>query len=171
MDHVDCKGTAFLYYQHSQLVGLGCRLYSIMPSQRESWARQWASLREAPLYAPRHRMEIGHCHREGAGNGEFSFVFTRPVNLEHIIVGFSRMSAAFFLSADTARTPTGWYWNFRVDRINCKWRRVQRWMRTMLAKRRQQRALALAMAWHQRLGAGSAISILPPGLAKGLVSC
>ena len=167
MDHLDSKGTAFWYYPHSQLVGLGRRLYSIMPSQRAVWAECWASLGSRVV---RNTIEVGHCHREGVGNGEFSFVFTRPVNLD-IIVGFNSMRATFFLSADTARTPTGWYWNFRVDRINCKWRRVQRWMRTMLVKIRQQRALGFAMAWHQRLGSGSAISILPPELAKGLVSC
>ena len=54
-----------------------------------------------------------------------------------------------------------------IFKVDTKWRRLQRWMRAVATKLKQQRALAFAMAWHQRLGTGSAISIIPPELARG----
>ena len=42
--------------------------------------------------------------------------------------------------------------------------RIQRGLRTALCKRRRERALALMMAWHSRLGSDSLIQCLPNDL-------
>ena len=73
------------------------------------------------------------------------------VDVKRIDVAFEEESKAFIFTVDT------------------RWCRLQRWMWAVVTKWKQQRALALAMAWHERLGAGSAIASILPELAKNLM--
>jgi hypothetical protein len=49
----------------------------------------------------------------------------------------------------------------RVDVISHKFRRIQRWFKTMLRRRKARLGLAMAMAMHARLGERSPLALLP----------
>ena len=169
MQHTDCKGAVFQYYANACLVGLRGRLYFIRPCDREGWARCWARFLDSGSVT---RVIISFCHIEGEKDN-VKFGNTFPDCRCHVMIGFyggAPLSLGMFvLSSDSLRDHYDPIRHPYVDRINSKWRRVQRWMRAVLAKIRQQRALALAMAWHVRLGHGASISALPVELIKEVV--
>jgi hypothetical protein len=171
MQRTDCRGTPFQYYPAAQLLGLKGRLYCIRARDREEWRQSWAAM---DVLGSDVLITVAFCRIEGEGPNNFAFENAFPGSRCHVMVGFARPAVEyrfriFVLSSDSLRD---YYEPFRhayVDRTNSKWRRVQRWMKTTIAKLRQQRALALAMAWHGRLGMNAAISCLTVDLARMLM--
>jgi len=157
----DCNGREFQYYPQARLVGRTGRLYRIKLFDVERWVKSWDQFRAATT-----AISVCFCNIQGYGPDNMHFTNALPNGRCHLMVSFADDYCV--LSSDDVRDFYAPYMHPYVDRINSKWRRIQRWMRRWVALRREERALALAMAWHARLGAESAIACLDADLVPDL---
>lgn len=156
----DCDGRKFQYYPRARLVGRMGRLYRIRRFDADRWEKNWDRFRAATA-----AVSVNFCYIYGV---DVQFTNAFPNGRCHLLVSFNR-DVCCVLSSDDGHDLYAPYMHPYVDSVNFRWRRIQRWMRRWAALRRQDRALALAMAWHARLGAASALACLDADLVPDLI--